>query len=92
VLWLLVVLARAALGRPAHGLERATVARVLVSGFLCAAIAIGIAGRFAAAEHRHWMALDPFGVVAPQYNGVTKYEYLTTRWLQERLLSSFRDG
>jgi len=91
-LWLLVVFGRAVFGLPSRGLERATVARALVPAFLCAAIAVGVAGRFAAAEHRHWLALDPFGVADPQYGGITKYEYRTTRWLQERLLSSFRDG
>ncbi len=92
VLWLLVVLVRAAfLGRPDRGLERATVARVLVPAFLCAAIATGIAGRLAAAEHRRWLARDPLGVISEQYDGLTKYQFLTTRMMREKLLAAFRE-
>ena len=92
VLWLLVVLVRAAfLGRPDRGLERATVARVLVPAFLCAAIATGIAGRLAAAEHRRWLARDPLGVISEQYDGLTKYEFLATRMIREKLLAAFRE-
>ncbi len=87
VLWLLVVSGRAAFGLPSRGLERAITARVLVPAILMAAVALGVAGRLAAAEHRHWMARTPFGVLSPRYDGVTKYEHLATRWIQEQLLS-----
>jgi hypothetical protein len=67
------------------------VARVLVPAFLCAAIATGIAGRLAAAEHRRRLAPAPHGGISEQYDGLTKYEFITTRMIREKLLAAFRE-
>jgi hypothetical protein len=88
VLWLLVVGGRAVFGLPRRGLERATTARVLVAAFLVAAIAVGVAGRLAAVEHRRSVAINPFGVPSPRYDGSTKYDHRVVQWIRERLLGA----